>query len=143
MEPEDVDAIVEIERRAFTRPWRREHFLFEIEKNRWAVNRVVRVEGRVAAYTCCWVLHGELKINDFAVLEEFRGKGLGRWLLQELLDDARERGCSWASLEVRENNDPALALYRRAGFEEIGRRKNYYEGDGEDALVMALRWERT
>ena len=65
-----------------------------------------------------------------------RRRGLGQWLLRRILREARDQGCRVARLEVRPSNTAALALYRRHGFSEIGRRKDYYRQDGEDAVIM-------
>ena len=75
-------------------------------------------------------------IGDVAVMPGFRRRGVGRSLTEAMLADARERGLLTLALEVRESNAPALALYERCGFTEVGRRKNYYEKPREDALLM-------
>jgi ribosomal-protein-alanine N-acetyltransferase len=134
----DLDQVVAIEEASFASPWRRAHFEFEIRENRWAVNRVARLGDRVLAYACVWEIHDELKINNIAVDPGHRGRGLGRWLLRRTLDDGRRRGCTVARLEVRPSNAAAVRLYRAHGFREVGRRKGYYQQDGEDALVMEL-----
>ena len=80
----------------------------------------------------------ELWINNLAVAPRHRRQGLGRWLLGRVLDGARERGCRVARLEVRPTNRSARRLYEAHGFREIGRRKGYYQSEGEDAIVMEL-----
>jgi ribosomal-protein-alanine N-acetyltransferase len=136
---EDLDEVLEIENASFRSPWRREHFQFEIDENRWAVNRVVRRGSCVLAYACVWQIDDELKINNIAVHPVHRRRGLGRWLLRRILADARRGGCRVARLEVRPSNRAALELYRDHGFSEIGRRKGYYRKEGEDAVVMEAR----
>jgi ribosomal-protein-alanine N-acetyltransferase len=74
-----------------------------------------------------------------AVIPEARGQGLGACLIELLFANAAERGASRVFLEMRSNN-PAEALYRRAGFEPIGQRKDYYRlatGDRLDAITFA------
>ncbi len=139
MGPPDLDSVLEIEHEAFSSPWRREHFLFEIQKNRWAVNQVARHAGRIVGYTSVWRIHGELKINNIAVDRDCRDRGLGRWLLQQMLCDATAAGCTVARLEVRPSNRAALRLYRAQGFYEVSRRRGYYQAEGEDAIVMEMR----
>jgi [ribosomal protein S18]-alanine N-acetyltransferase len=81
----------------------------------------------------------EAELLLIAVRPEARGAGLGRRLIQDLLAQARDSGVAQMFLEVREGNDPALRLYRAAGFDPIGRRARYYRGrDGRahDALTM-------
>jgi ribosomal-protein-alanine N-acetyltransferase len=143
----DVSRVLQIESSSFASPWKSEHFLHELRENRWAVNLVVELRGRLVGYACLWCIHEELKINNIAILEAERGRGIGRWLLLHVLGDAIARGCRLATLEVRPSNTAALALYRSHGFVETGRRKGYYAAEGEDALVMSLEldphvWKR-
>jgi ribosomal-protein-alanine N-acetyltransferase len=138
----DLDQVLKIEAASFASPWKSEHFLHELRENPWAVNWVVELGGRVVGYACLWCIQDELKINNIAILEAERGRGLGRRLLLALLGDAVVRGCRTATLEVRPSNEAALTLYRARGFVEIGRRKGYYVNEGEDAIVMFLDLER-
>ena len=139
MTESDVGAVLAIERRVFPSPWRREHFVFEIRENRWAINRVAVLEERIVGYTSAWKLYGELKINNIAVDLDRRAKGLGSWMLRFLLRDAARDGCTVARLEVRPSNVAALRMYRNHGFEETGRRSGYYQREGEDAILMESR----
>ena len=132
----DLDQVVKIESASFKSPWRRGHFHYEIHENRWARNPVVRQGGEVLAYASLWMTREELKINNIAVRPDQRRRGLGQWLLRRILREARDQGCRVARLEVRPSNAAALALYRRHGFSEIGRCKDYYRQDGEDAVIM-------
>ena len=136
MREEDLDEVLEIEREAFASPWRREHFVFELRENRWADNRVVRRAGQLVGYASGWKLHGELKVNNIAVRRDLQGRGLGGWLLRVMIDDAVSSGCGVARLEVRPSNAAARRLYRAHGFVVVGRRKGYYQREGEDALLM-------
>jgi len=133
-----VEQIVAIEEASFASPWRREHFLYEISENRWAANLVVEVSGEVLAYACVWVLEDELKINNIAVRDDQRRRGIGDWLLTRVLERARRRGSTLACLEVRPSNLAAVQLYREHGFREVGRRVGYYQQEREDALLMEL-----
>lgn len=135
----DLESVLAIERVAYRQPWKREHFIHEIEHNPFAFNRVVVVEGRVVAYACAWFLAGELQLNNLAVHPDWRARGLGGRLLDALLDAASAADCDVARLEVRPSNHAALALYRSRGFERVGRRVLYYASDGEDAWLLARR----
>jgi len=137
MRESDLPDVMAIERRAFPSPWKPEHFLHELRANRWAVNRVVEREGKLVAYACLWYAEDELRINNIAVRPGLQGGGIGSWFLGRILDDAREHGCRVAHLEVRPSNEVALRLYRHYGFVEVGRRKNYYAIEGEDAILMS------
>ena len=136
MQDADLEQVLAVERASFPSPWREEHFMHEMHHNPFAVTRVLRKEGRVLGYACLWLLHGELKINNIAIHPAYRRRGLGQWLLGRLLDLGRQSACHKASLEVRASNEEALALYRRNGFVPVGRRKNYYQLEGEDAILM-------
>lgn len=136
MREDDLDAVLAIERDCFPSPWSRENFLYEIRHNRAAANWILEQEREILGYACVWFLGPELKINNLAIRGERRRQGLGEGLLRALLDKARELGCRTAQLEVRPSNRAALALYRKHGFIEVGRRKNYYRAEGEDAILL-------
>jgi [ribosomal protein S18]-alanine N-acetyltransferase len=134
---DDLDEILAIERVSFPTPWTQENFRHEIESNAHAWNVVLREDGRVAAYACCYLIAGELQINVLAVDPARRRCGYASRLLDDLLAGARGRGAVRASLEVRPSNLAALALYGSRGFEPTGRRRGYYADTGEDAILMA------
>ena len=136
MREEDLDEVLAIEREAFPDPWKREHFTLEIRENRRTSNRVARHEGRIVGYTSGWRLYGGLKINNIAVHRDYRGHGIAGWLLREMIADAASAGCETARLEVRPSNAAARRLYRGQGFVAVGRRKGYYQREGEDAILM-------
>jgi [ribosomal protein S18]-alanine N-acetyltransferase len=77
----------------------------------------------------------EAEILTFGVVPEARRQGHGAALLREAVAAARKRGAGAMFLEVAAANGPALALYAREGFAEVGRRRRYYS-DGTDALVL-------
>jgi ribosomal-protein-alanine N-acetyltransferase len=142
MTEDDLDDVLAIERVSFPTPWTRDNFEFEIRSNPFARNIVVRDEGVVAAYACVWVVGDELKINNIAVRESSRGRGLGSELLRHVLERGRAEGCVDAELEVRPSNLRARRLYESHGFREVRRRKGYYQDTQEDALVMTARIDR-
>jgi ribosomal-protein-alanine N-acetyltransferase len=78
----------------------------------------------------------EAWIQNIAVRRDRQRAGVGRALLDDLLAEADRRGATHVLLEVAVDNDPALALYRRYGFVEVGRRRGYYQPSNTDALVM-------
>lgn len=93
--------------------------------------------GRVLAFLLAWHVADEAHLIDVVVAPEERRGGIGRALLASLLREARARAARVVLLEVRKSNTPAIALYRGAGFVEVGERPRYYS-DGEDALLMRL-----
>ena len=84
---------------------------------------------------CYWAILDEAHLTVLAVDPRYQRRGLGKWLLVNLLDDACHRPLTRATLEVRPSNSLALALYESLGFEALGRRRRYY-ADGEDALIL-------
>jgi ribosomal-protein-alanine N-acetyltransferase len=136
MGPEDLDEVLVIERASFSMPWSRGAFLYEMQQNRVARCWVMREDGRVIGYLCLWEIADELHITNIAVHPTRRRQGVGRVLLQGVLEDARERRLRLVVLEVRPSNTEARTLYEGFGFRVIGRRRGYYYDTGEDALVM-------
>ncbi len=96
--------------------------------------------GEPVGYAVLMRVLDEAHILNISVVAACQRGGLGRALLAHLADTAREGGAAQLFLEVRPSNTAALALYAKAGFETIGRRKGYYPATGgrEDALVMRL-----
>ncbi|WP_266158169.1 ribosomal protein S18-alanine N-acetyltransferase [Dyella silvatica] len=101
---------------------------------------VLCVDGLIAGYGILSVAAGEAHVLNLCIGEAYRGMGLGRHLLRRLLDIARWNGAERVFLEVRPSNPIAKVLYESVGFNEIGRRPNYYPAKQgrEDAIVMAL-----
>jgi ribosomal-protein-alanine N-acetyltransferase len=95
-------------------------------------------ESKLAGFIVARLIADELHVNNVAVRSEFRGKGIGSELLRTSLAEARQRNARVAQLEVRAANEAAQKLYRRCGFEVVGRRRNYYRAPTEDALLMSL-----
>ncbi|MBW4485006.1 MAG: ribosomal protein S18-alanine N-acetyltransferase [Tildeniella torsiva UHER 1998/13D] len=92
-------------------------------------------ESTLLGLGCYWAILDEAHITVLAVDFRYQRRGLGKWLLVNLLTDACDRPLTRATLEVRPSNSRALALYESFGFETLGRRRRYY-ADGEDALVL-------
>jgi len=93
-----------------------------------------------AGFTLSRTILDEEELLLFAVAPEWRGRGLGKMLLRQLIDSAPSRGVKRIFLEMRDNN-PAESLYRQSGFAPIGRRPNYYRmrgGQAIDAITFAI-----
>ncbi|HWP04958.1 MAG TPA: GNAT family N-acetyltransferase [Polyangiaceae bacterium] len=106
----------------------------------WAKLWVVRSEPATEAlgFALTWRAADEVSVLDLAVDEAWRRRGLARELLHAVLEDARRSGARLVLLEARASNEPALALYRSAGFFVTDVRRAYYSDNGEDAVVMRL-----
>jgi len=90
----------------------------------------------VLGYGGFWMMADEAHISTLATRPDVRGRGLGALLMLSLLDEARRLEAALVTLEVRVSNAAARALYTKYGFEPVGRRKNYYQDNGEDAMIM-------
>ena len=99
-------------------------------------------DGAVAGYIGMMCVLDEGYISNVAVSPDYRRKGIGRLLVSEMLSRAEKKKLSFATLEVREHNESAIALYASAGFSPVGRRKNYYERPREDALLMTKTFNK-
>lgn len=136
MRDEDLDAVAAIEQRAYPFPWTRGNFADSLNAGHsvW----LLREGSALAGYAVLMVVLDEAHILNITVAPDRQRHGLGSELLNHLFEVARRHGATRTLLEVRPGNAAALALYRRFGFVEIGRRRGYYPAhDGrEDALVM-------
>ena len=132
----DIKTLTEIDEICFSSPWSEKSFTDEIMNNNVAMYLVAEVAGKVVGYAGLWVILEEGHITNVAVHPDFRGKGLAKKLLTELLAAAEEAGANIYTLEVRASNESAIALYESFNFKSVGLRKKYYEDNGEDAVIM-------
>jgi len=143
MVPDDLDAVMRLERQCFREPWSRRMYLSDLTQNELATYLVVRPgEGSVEdamppilAYGGFWLMVDEAHIATLASHPDWRDCGLGLWLMLALLDRASERGALVSTLEVRAGNRSARRLYEKLGYQVAGVRYRYYR-DGEDGLIM-------
>ena len=96
-------------------------------------------ESKIIGMACLWSILEEAHITLLAIHPDYRQQGFGTLLLFCLLRDAIARNLSWATLEVNDNNEKAINLYKKFGFEVAGKRKKYYESTGDDALILWLK----
>ena len=136
MRLEDVPAVAAIEKATFARPWSEESFRQELERNVAARYLVAERDGRVTGYAGAWIILDESHITNIAVAEDSRGQGIGLTLTRALLQYLSNLGAAYATLEVRVSNLRAQGLYKKLGFVSVGKRKRYYEDNGEDAYLM-------
>ena len=135
MLPADVPQIAALERLCFSDPWSEGSVAGELE-NELSLWLVAEEDGTVRGYIGSQSVPPDCDILNLAVAPDARRQGLGQRLLQALLDALHRRGIERVFLEVRPTNVPARALYAALGFEEIGRRKEYYVNPVEDALIL-------
>ena len=135
---EDIPAVVELDRIAFSLPWPERSFRFEVADNPVARCWVAEVDGRLVGMVVGWLLVDEIHIATIATHPDFRRQGIGRKLLSHTLRRALEDGAQSSFLEVRASNLGAQEMYRQFGYEPTGRRKRYYKDNDEDAILMNL-----
>ena len=158
---EDIATVAAIEDTTFSLPWSATAFRYEIVNNRaseycvlrytpWQVpgesrglahrfRRVIErpaLDRSIIGYGGQWVIIDEAHISTIAVAKPWRGRGLGELLLASMIERAAHRGAELVTLEVRVSNTVAQGLYKKYGFEIVGRRKRYYGDNGEDAHIM-------
>jgi ribosomal-protein-alanine N-acetyltransferase len=132
---EDIEEVLAIERTVFGDPWPARFFEEELSA-RESVSCAVRHGGKLVGYVLAWHRPDEIHLGNLAVAASHQRRGVGSFLVQWLLDQARERQARCLTLEVRTSNFAAQELYRRFGFRGLLLRKGYYQDDREDALVM-------
>ena len=135
MKPEDADAVEAVEKASFSVPWSRKSFWEEAANER--TYYLLALDGdQVVGYAGTWILDDEAQITNVAVAPAYRGKKVGAGLMDALIKEAKKRGATRMTLEVRPSNTAALALYEKFGFKDCGRRPHYYLDNGEDAVIM-------
>lgn len=140
----DVPAVVALERTVFPTPWPARAFVHEISQNSLSRYHVLRGSGAAGAerlpgllgYVGYWLVTDQAHVGTLAVHPEWRERGLGELLFHKAVAEARRAGAATLTLEVRESNRPARNLYAKYGLQEMGRRRQYYTDNGEDALIM-------
>lgn len=139
----DVERVRPLERELFGgTAWTAESFWSELARPDSRCYLVVEDGpdgGAVLGYAGLMTTGSEADVQTLAVAPSAQGRGIGALLLRELLGEAARRGATSVLLEVRADNEAAIALYRRHGFEQIAVRRRYYQPGDVDALVMRLR----
>ena len=130
-----LPAILAIEGVVNGSPWSERSFRNEIDHPH-GVFLVALEEGKVVGYGGLWLVIDEAHVTNVAVAPDHQRQGVGRRLMIALLDLAKRRGMTCATLEVRAGNAPALHLYESLGFERSALRRGYYPDNKEDAVVM-------
>ena len=135
MNASHVPQIAELEKVCFADPWSVTSIETELTSrlSLW----FVAVEGdTVVGYVGSQTVIDESDVMNIAVHPDYRRRGIGEALLETLADALREKGSRGLTLEARVSNTPAVSLYKKAGFLQVGLRKNYYRNPTEDALIL-------
>jgi len=135
----DVERVAALEQASFTSPWKADTFETLLDRpgaEMWVLDH--RTDG-VVGYFVLWCIMDQGELANIAVAESHRGRGYGAFLLQRVVDVARERDVEALYLEVRVSNAAATKLYEGFGFTQVGIRKKYYDHPVEDGRILMLR----
>jgi len=137
MTKEDCVQAAQVETESFSDPWSLEAFAESVERENyfWLV---AEEDGELLGYCCFISVLDEGEVPNVCVKESARNRGVGRKMLEQLIEEAGKKGLAILYLEVRKSNAAARHLYRGLGFEEDGIRKGFYDSPKEDAVLMHL-----
>ncbi len=145
MRTEDVPQVALLEKQIFSRPWSVDSFekaLTYPEQILLVAEETAGEEKVIHGYSILFAAADQADVSNIAVDPAFRGQKIGDALMREMLNRAKEKGVREVFLEVRESNAPAIGLYEKYGFSQIGVRKAYYEAPTEDALLMKMEFNQ-
>ena len=141
MTMDHVASVAELEKICFgTEAWSEKSVTSELT-NVLSLWLVAMEENAVAGYVGSQTVMDETDMMNVAVHPDYRRKGIAEALVISLVEALKEKGSHCLTLEVRASNAPAIALYEKLGFQQIGLRKNYYHNPKEDALILRKEWE--
>ena len=135
-----VPQVAALEKLCFADPWSENSVASELN-NDLALWLVAMNDDTVVGYIGSQTVAGETDVMNIAVHPDWRRRGIAQSLIECLVVELKNRGSEALMLEVRASNAPAIALYEKLGFRQVGRRPNYYRNPKEDALILRKEWE--
>ena len=141
MDRSHLEGVLAIERTCFERPWSEQTFADALYNDALSLIVAQGEDGTVLGYAELSVILDEGCLEKIAVDPKFRRQRVAEELLSVFLRFGRAN-LAFLTLEVRESNAPAIALYEKLGFRQVGRRKNYYAEVHEDAILMTVEFDR-
>ena len=135
MTSDHVPSVAALEKLCFSDPWSEQSIMAELN-NPLSLWLVAVEEDRVVGYIGSQTVPPESDVMNVAVDPKFRRRGLAEQLVLSLVEQLQSAGNTSLTLEVRASNAPAIALYHKLGFIQVGRRPNYYRNPREDALIL-------
>ena len=141
MTADHVHQVAQLERECFHDPWSENSIAGELN-NPLSLWIVALHEQQVVGYVGSQTVMGEADMMNIAVSSRYRRMGIAQELVQRLVSALNDAQVHSLTLEVRASNEPAKALYGKLGFEQIGRRPNYYRNPKEDALILRKEWTK-
>ena len=140
MKAEHVPQVARLEKLCFADPWSEMSIASELQ-NIWAYWLVAMQDDMVVGYIGSQSTIDETDVMNVAVHPDWRRQGIAEQLIENLIEELKERGSHALMLEVRASNAPAISLYEKMGFRQVGLRKNYYRKPKEDALILRKEWK--
>ena len=140
MTAEHVAQIAQLEKLCFADPWSEMSISSEL-RSVWSYWVVALCEDTVVGYIGSQSSIDESDVMNVAVHPDWRRQGIAENLIEHLIRELKSRGSKALMLEVRASNAPAIALYEKLGFRQVGLRKNYYKNPKEDALILRKEWD--
>lgn len=140
MDSRHVAQVAALEKQCFSEPWSENSVASELSNplSAW----LVAMDGdALAGYVGSQSVMGESDMMNIAVDAHYRRQGIAQALVEALVAQLKEKGNHSLTLEVRISNQPAIALYEKLGFEQVGKRPNYYRNPKEDALILRKEWQ--
>lgn len=136
----DIPQLTKLEELCFSDPWSSSAFHYEL-KNPLSDWLVADCHGIVVGYVGSQTVMDGSDMMNIAVSPDFRRQGIAQCLIAELIETLSKRNACSLTLEVRVSNEPAIALYKKLGFNEVGRRPGYYRNPREDAFILRKEWD--
>ena len=140
MTSDHVAQIADLEKLCFSDPWSENSIASELE-NKLSLWLVALEDGKVVGYVGSQTVLGWTDMMNIAVHPDYRRRGIAESLVEKLVDALKANQAENLTLEVRISNTPAISLYEKLGFAQVGLRKNYYHNPKEDALILRKEWE--
>ena len=140
MEACHVAQIAALETVCFSDPWSENSIAYELN-NKLSCWLVALDGEKVVGYVGSQSVLGWADMMNLAVAPGYRRRGIGEELVKQLVCHLQNNEATCLTLEVRVSNKPAIALYEKMGFCEVGRRPNYYHSPREDALILRKEWK--
>ncbi len=138
MRAEDAAEAAALEAQIFSQPWSEKGFLDALNLPN-TIFLVAKEDGALAGYIGMYISLDEGEITNVAVAPQFRRRGVGTQLIEEIRREAAAHGVTSIVLEVRVSNEGAILLYEKCGFRDCGVRRGFYELPKEDARIMVCR----
>lgn len=135
-EDKDIHEITTIESLTSPDHWSENAIRHDVCENDNACVLVAEADGEIVGYLDAWKVADEFQLCNVGVLESYRGNHIGQQFMDVLIGIAKELKCTVITLEVREKNIVARQMYDKNGFQVVGIRKNYYQNDSDNAILM-------